>query len=127
MIEFFESHHHESFTVEEIFAALNGQGISLSAIYRNLAELEKDGGLIKTVPQGSREAHYQFVGCDHCKGHIHLHCVECGKTTHLSDLGANKVARNALSDSGFEVDPTATVLYGVCKDCASRRHQEGRK
>ena len=115
---FFEGHHHGSFTVEEIFAAVGDQGISLSAIYRNLAELEKEGGLLKTTPQGSTKAHYQYVGCEHCKGHIHMHCIECGKTTHLPDNGADKVLADAYDASGFEIDPTTTVLYGVCKECA---------
>ena len=119
MLAFFESHHHDSFSVEQLFEQLKGEGISLSSIYRNLSELEKDGSVHKVIPQGAREAYYQFVGCEHCRGHIHVQCVECGKTVHLPDEEASKIAKQAKDSLGFELDPTSTVFYGLCKECSA--------
>lgn len=124
LLTFFEDHPDHSFSVTEIAEALKDQGISISAIYRNLAELEKDNRVRKTTRSGSREAYYQILDCDHCRGHIHMHCMECGKTTHLEEKEADALL-NVLGDTNFSVDTGATVLYGVCGECSSH-HKEGK-
>lgn len=124
--EFFESHHDRTFTVEQIKDGLSDASVSLSAIYRNLAILEKEGKVHKTTVPGQREAYYQYVGCVHCHGHIHMHCVDCGATTHLEEEGAEALLHDVLSASSFSVDPTSTVLYGVCGECALKRQKEGK-
>ena len=117
--KFFEENPDEAFSVEDISSKLTEKGISLSAIYRNLADLTKEGRVRKISKPDCREAYYQMIDCDHCRGHIHMHCVECGKTTHLDDNGANALLKDVLSSSSFSVDAGATVLYGVCGDCSA--------
>ena len=47
ILKFFEKNHDKNFTVTEIFENVKNENISLSAIYRNLAELEKAGKVRK--------------------------------------------------------------------------------
>ena len=119
LLSFFEAHHDQSFCVEEIAQALGQEGISVSAIYRNIAELEKEKRLSKSFRSGSHVAYYQLIDCVHCRGHIHMRCVECGKTTHLNEESASRLLSGVLSSSNFSIDPNTTVLYGLCGDCAS--------
>ncbi|MCR5348145.1 MAG: transcriptional repressor [Bacilli bacterium] len=118
--EFFESRHDHAFSVEEIVKGLGGKA-SVSAIYRNLSALEKEGKVRKTTVPGEREAYFQYVGCVHCHGHIHMTCVDCGATTHLDEEVAASILKNVSASSSFAIDPTATVLYGVCQECAKKR------
>lgn len=120
---FFEENPDQAFSAEDIASVLNEEGVSLSAIYRNLAALEKERKVRKFTKAGSREAYYQMVDCDHCRGHIHMHCVECGKTSHLDDSSASALLQDVLTGSSFSVDAGATVLYGVCGDCAAHHHE----
>ena len=126
IIDFFESHPDVAFSASEIAKAIKGSGISLSAIYRNLAELEKDKRVRKSVKQGAHVAYYRYLECHDCHGHIHMYCVECGKTSHLGDEGATAVIRDVLSSSDFALDKNATVLYGVCREC-QQHHQKGER
>lgn len=125
IIRFFETHHDESFSAAQIAEAIKEEGVSLSAIYRNLSDLEKDGRVRKVTKQGTHESFYQYMDCHDCRGHIHLHCVECGATTHLDEKESSALINNVLSSSSFTVDQGSTVLYGVCSDCAKHQHGEG--
>lgn len=117
LMNFFESHHDQSFSAEEIAGQLKNDAISLSAVYRNLVDLEKDGKIRKVVKSGIRKAFYQFVDCDECKGHLHLTCTKCGKTEHLPDADSNEIVKSVLQNSNFNLDSDSTVLYGICGKC----------
>ena len=116
LLDFFAKHHDQSFSAEEIAVAVKKQGISLSAVYRNLNELEINGKVRKISKTGSRKAYYQFVDLDFCKDSLHLSCTHCGKTTHMNKCDADALA-NILSNSHFNIDKQSTVLYGVCEKC----------
>ncbi len=117
LMSFFESHHDQAFSAEEIAEQLKSEKISISAVYRNLAELEKDGKIRKNIKSGNRKIFYQFVDCDECKGHLHLTCTKCGKTEHLPDADSNKIVKSVLQNSNFNLDSDSTILYGVCEKC----------
>ena len=127
LLRILEEHHDEMLSVTEIAAALEGEAVSLASIYRNLAELEKEGAVRKVAKSGYREAYYQYVDCDTCKGHIHLSCVECGATEHLDEEAADSIASSLASNAHFALDPDSTVLYGVCGKCLARHKVEGGK
>ncbi len=117
LIKFFESHHDQSFSAEEIADQLKNEKISISAVYRNLADLEQDGKIRKVAKSGTHKAFYQFVDCDECKGHLHLTCTKCGKTEHLPDDDSNEIVKSVLQKSNFNLDSDNTILYGVCEKC----------
>lgn len=126
LLAYLRRHVDESLTARRIAADLAGERISLSAVYRNLTELEAEGCLRRTASSGN-EARYQFVDAERCRNHIHLTCVRCGKTSHLEDDGTRRLAAEVHRDAGFTVDQAETVLYGVCRDCSAAPASEPTK
>lgn len=114
---FFEEHPHEKFCVKDICSALSGADISVSAIYRNLADMKKEGLVRCHTSQDSRDIFYQFVDSEHCADSIHLTCTDCGKTFHMDKTVARHVQSELAELEGFQINKSRTVLYGTCKNC----------
>lgn len=62
LINFLDQHPDQLLSVRQIAQELCSQQISLSAVYRNLSQLEAEGLIRKSIKPGSREAYYQYVG-----------------------------------------------------------------
>ena len=105
----------------EIADALTQENISLSAVYRNLSDLEADGLLKRSVREGTRDVFYQYIAAEECKDSLHLSCRVCGKSIHLGDAEAERLLDSTLKSTGFQIDKTETILYGVCADCRKHR------
>ena len=105
----------ECFSASEIAEALSDASVSLSAVYRNLAYLEREGLVTRRVKEGRRESFYQFVASPSCKNCLHLSCVRCGSVHHMQ-----AASLDALASSGFTLDCKKTVLYGVCRECTEK-------
>ncbi|MBO4432354.1 MAG: transcriptional repressor [Clostridia bacterium] len=101
----------------DIAAALNGEGISISAIYRNLSALEDEDRVQRLTLGGSKKVYYRFTGAKGCEKHLHLSCHKCGQTFHMDVPATNSLIDEVLSGSDFKVDSANTVLYGVCSKC----------
>ncbi len=117
LLDFFESRADKTVSACEVAENLRDSGISRSAVYRNLAALEKDGKIRRVVKVGERVAYYQYAAHEHCKNKIHISCMKCGKTKHISSEMANIIAKNIILEDEFVIDKEETVLYGICKDC----------
>ena len=114
LLSFFEKYPDKDFTAKGIYEKIGGD-ISLSAVYRNLSELFSSGMITKNAGE-KREAVYRFSGASECKNRLHLCCSVCKKTVHIDGKTAEKI-KTALSDGGFGLNISDTVLYGVCPDC----------
>ena len=90
LLDYLSRHPDQPLTVREIAAGVEPDGVSLSAVYRNLAELEAAGLIRRESRPGSREAVVQYVGAENCRGHLHLTCTRCGRTVHLSSAAAEQ-------------------------------------
>ena len=112
---FLQCHPDECFSAAEIADALSDASVSLSAVYRNLTYLEKQGLINRRVKEGRRESLYQFVASPSCRNCLHLSCVKCGSIHHVQ---AESFA--PLMQNGFTLDCQKTVLYGVCRDCTAK-------
>lgn len=113
------------FTAQEIAEALQEESVSLSAVYRNLADLEQEGQVRRSAKGGEREIRYQFMAAESCRGCLHLCCTRCGRTFHMDGGGAAALAQAVEKSEGFTLDCAETVLYGVCGAC--RDSAEGRE
>ena len=113
LLDYLSAHADETFSAQELAAALTG--ISASAVYRNLAALEAEGKLRRV--SSAREAAYQYVGADACRGRVHLKCKRCNRTFHMDERGAAALLGVVEQTEGFAVDKDDTVLYGVCELC----------
>lgn len=103
--------------VGDISSALEPEGISKSAIYRNLAALENEGKVQRLTVGGSNKVYYRYTGAKECEKHLHLSCSVCGQTFHMDVPATNSLVNEVMNESDFKVDSANTVLYGVCKQC----------
>ena len=117
LLDFFSEHIDESVSTAEVISALSDYPISESAIYRNLLSLEKNGKLRRTSKAGDRKTYYQYLDNEDCKGQIHISCIKCGKTTHISPDASKRLAENLKKEDDFTIDNDETVIYGLCKKC----------
>lgn len=117
MLAYFQAHIDEPVSAQQIAEGLADANISVSAIYRNLAALEKDGKLQRVSQSDSRETYYRYKAFDQCKDCLHLSCKKCGKTFHLGHQGVSAIERALTDGENFLLDKSDTILYGVCEKC----------
>ena len=120
LLDFLASHTDETLSGREIADSLEDEGISLSAVYRNLAELEREGKVQRVARDGSRCAFYRYMDADECRSHIHLSCLNCGKTYHLDDSSSDELISRVASSSDFQIDSAGTVIRGICGECRKK-------
>lgn len=116
LLEFMTEHADDMLSAEQIAEELAGKGVSKSAVYRNLAELESEGRVSRVSRAGMREGLYRFTDAEECREHLHLSCVKCGKTFHMGVKATEQLIGTVEQATDFYVD-NSTVLYGVCGDC----------
>lgn len=110
-------HPDELLSARQIAEALEGESVSLSAVYRNLADLEAEGR-IRRVHRGSdREICFQYLDSGDCRNCLHLSCTRCGRTFHMDADGAEQLIHTVAERDGFALDKRETVLYGLCDGC----------
>ena len=117
LLAYLAAHTDEQMTARQIADALAADQISISAVYRNLAALEEEGLLKRSVREGTREVFYQYIAAEECKDSLHLSCRICGKSIHLGRTDAEQLIQNTLKTTGFQIDKSETILYGICEDC----------
>ena len=117
LLEYLSEHTDEQISARQIADALAKDQISISAVYRNLAALEEEGLLKRSVREGTREVFYQYIAAEECKDSLHLSCRICGKSIHLGRTDAEQLIQNTLKTTGFQIDKSETILYGICEDC----------
>lgn len=117
LLDVLKAHSDAALSVDRIATLVGKDAVSRSAIYRNLALLEK-AGLVKRSPlPGSQTYGYRYVGSDECKNHLHLTCSVCGTTYHLPSPTSENLVERVLRDSDFQVTLSDSVLSGVCARC----------
>ena len=96
-----------------------------STVYRLVAEMATQGHL-RRFPKtdGGRGWLYQYHEKHNCDGHLHLKCAACGMLLHLECGMSNELLAHIENTHGFQVDNTATVLYGLCAECRKEEKLE---
>ena len=105
---YLEQHTDELLTAQDISHALDG--ISVSAVYRNLSAMEDDGLLKRSIRENTREAFYQYIAAPGCKDSLHLSCRVCGKSIHLGGRETQQLLDSTLQTTGFRIDKSETIL-----------------
>ena len=124
LMDFLAAHPDEEFTAREIAGALMEQGISQSAVYRNLADLGEEGLLKRRTRPGGRENHFRYLGNTHCAEALHLSCKVCGRTIHMSSQETEFFVKTIAANDRFLLDRHETVLYGTCRKCSRKATEE---
>ena len=132
LLAFLGEHPDELLTARQMADALAEKQISLSAVYRNLAQLEAEEQVRRSAKSGSHEAFYQYLDAKGCKGALHMSCVKCGKTFHMASGNANhdcsgddcaicrqiSICENLLKSlglAGAAAAITAAFTYTMCR------------
>ncbi len=123
LLSLFKDNMHESYSAKQVADKLKDCDISVSAIYRNLASMEKDGLLCRVASSVNREALYQYVDPHTCVGVIHLICDKCSQTHHLDKNVSSMIISMAEENFGFKVNKQLAMIYGLCRNC-SQIHSE---
>ena len=118
LLEYLSRHHDENLTPRGIASALESEGISLSAVYRNLASLEAEGRVRRVTVGAGREASFQYADAEECRASLHMSCVRCGRTFHMSAPDAELIEACLRQNECFSIDRSSTVLYGTCAECS---------
>ena len=71
LLAYLSRHPDELLSARQIAAALEQEKISLSAVYRNLAQLEAEEKVRRSSKTGTREVYYQYLAAECCKGALH--------------------------------------------------------
>ena len=117
LLAFLEQHADEELSAKIIESELGGMGVSISAVYRNLSDLEKEGKVRRVSKSGTREVYYIYTDAHTCSECLNLSCKKCGKTYHMNAECADMLINTLAQSDDFTIDKSETVLYGVCKDC----------
>lgn len=117
LLEYLAQHADETVSAEQIASSLDDSAISISAVYRNLAALEKAGKVRRITKSGSRKLFYRYTADRHCEEHIHLSCKKCGKMYHMDLETTDQLIAGIALKARFSIDRRDTVLIGVCDAC----------
>ncbi len=120
LLGFLSEHIDEKFSAKQIAKELEKDGISVSAVYRNISELENEGLVKRSAITGSREVYYQYTADKKCSASLHLSCKSCGKMFHMNNDSLLSVISTIKNNDGFLIDKSETVLYGICSKCNSK-------
>ena len=101
LLAYLSQHPDELLSARQIADALADKKISLSAVYRNLAQLETEEKVRRSSKSGTREVYYQYLDAESCKGALHMSCIKCGKTFHMADGNAALLAKHLAQSEQF--------------------------
>lgn len=101
-------------TAEQIYLALRqGQPhLSLATVYRNLAQLEQQGVVVR-VSAGTAKEHYD----GNILPHYHLSCAQCGGVSDVFLEVDHTVLARAEKATGGTVHSHSLIFHGVCSKC----------
>ena len=105
-------------SLHEICERLTPDGKGKSTIFRLLASLTEQGAVRKLPDGQSRHFIYQYTESAHCRSHLHLKCMECGRFIHLTDRLSRLLCDAVRLEGHFALDEEKTLLFGKCEACA---------
>ncbi|GAA0349890.1 Fur family transcriptional regulator [Actinoallomurus spadix] len=108
-------------SAQDIHAELRrrGERVGLTTVYRHLQVLSEDGA-VDTLRDETGETLYRR--CETSVHHHHVTCRSCGRSVEVEGRTVERWAERVAAEAGFtDVDHTVEI-FGLCPDCAGRRH-----
>ena len=115
-------------SASNILEHLEAEGASPNptTVYRYLDKLAGEQRVMKYVADKGEKAVFQYVDEGrHCREHLHLKCVQCGRIYHLDCHFMDEVRAHLMAEHGFTLQCEGSVLYGLCRSCAQKPPQPG--
>lgn len=120
IMKYLADNHDKLVTVNDIDSFLRKEGVevNISTIYRFLNKLSDSGEVMKYIASKGEMSSFQYVNDKrHCKEHLHLQCVKCGRIIHLECDFMNEISCHINRHHEFSLQCESSVLYGICKEC----------
>lgn len=113
---FFESDGHLS--ADSVYREVKqiSPGIGFSTVYRTM-KLLCEAELVQERHFGDGEALYENVSSHH----DHCICTSCGRITEFENPQIEELQQVVARQYGFRLQTHKMELYGLCKDCDSRK------
>ena len=92
-----------------------GQGISLSTIYRNL-KLMARMGILRELELAEGQKRYE-INQPAPHHHHHLICVRCNKTIEFRNDSVLKVGSKTADKAGYHLLDCQLLIHAVCPTC----------
>lgn len=115
---FLSTHRHLS--VEDLYSMVkkNNTDIGQATVFRTL-KLLVESGLACEVHLGDKRVRYEHkFGHSH---HDHLVCIQCGKFIEVVEPRIEKLQDSLCKKFGFSLQKHKLDIYGVCKECGSKK------
>ena len=96
----------------------SGEKVGSTTVYRYLEKLYAEGKAQKYVTDRAR---YTYVD-NNCREHFHLKCTECGSLLCADCDFLSGLSSHMQEHHGFDIAPSKTVFYGVCKNCRQKNN-----
>ncbi len=120
LLSFLSRNSEKSYTIEEITNRLSSEvenAPAKSTVYRLMTKLVDEGRVRRSAESRGRQFVYRIIADDHCKNHLHLQCMDCGKILHLDEALSDALLRGVSNAKDFSVSEEDTVLMGRCSVC----------
>ena len=93
--------------------------VNTTTIYRFLDKLCAENIIIKYSDVNSDKAVYQYAGEQgHCREHLHLKCIKCGKVMHLDCSFMDELRKHVMAEHHFKLQCSGDLLHGLCEECS---------
>lgn len=115
----FKTHEGIPITIGELKVDLVEDGINIATatLYRNIAQLQQEGFIIRTIEPGHPGTCYVYrTNRDGCT----MRCKRCGKTEKLHCEQMEALYEHVAQKHNFVIDNDCMVLEGYCVDCTEK-------
>lgn len=104
-------------SAEELYALLEGEGegISLSTIYRTL-KLMSRMGILRELELAEGHKHYE-LNQPYPYHHHHLICVRCNNTIEFKNESILKIGTRTAKKEGYHLLDCQLTIHAVCPTC----------
>jgi Fur family ferric uptake transcriptional regulator len=126
ILDYLINNRQHAVSASNILEHLEAQGASPNptTVYRYLDKLAGEQRIMKYVADKGEKAVFQYVDEGrHCREHLHLKCVQCGRIYHLDCHFMDEVRAHLMAEHGFTLQCEGSVLYGLCRHCAQKAEQ----
>lgn len=107
----------EELSAKKVAEDLADKNVSLSAIYRNLTEMEKEKEIVQCNKEGSREFYFRYIKTSDCMTCFHFSCKICNTIEHMPIEATTFIKEHISEQFNFALDLPSTVFYGTCQKC----------
>ena len=126
ILDYLINNRQHAVSASNILEHLEAEGASPNptTVYRYLDKLAGEQRIMKYVADKGEKAVFQYVDEGrHCREHLHLKCVQCGRIYHLDCHFMDEVRAHLMAEHGFTLQCEGSVLYGLCRRCAQQNEQ----